>query len=104
MNLPVTCAKVWALSYLTDGGNEQIQMVRNTWREIQLHELSFFRFDDVYELVLVFRDGKTGQSRDASFKKSVANFFYENGILCLDLLEDAVNELHKSLSMKKKES
>ena len=56
------------------------------------------RFDDMYELVLEYKDGKTGQLREESFNRSVADFFDENGVLCFDLLEAAVLKLHKSLA------
>ena len=60
----------------------------------------FSRFDDMYDLSLVFTDGKTKRSRDASFSKSCADFFDENGLLCQDLVEKAVLALHKSLADK----
>jgi len=62
------------------------------------------KFDDIYDLVLVFKDGKTKISREESFKRSVADFMDENGLLCMDLLEDAVLKLHRSLSTDKKDN
>ena len=62
------------------------------------------RFDDIYDLVLVFKDGKTKISREESFKRSVADFMDENGLLCMDLLEDAVLKLHRSLATDKKDN
>ena len=52
----------------------------------------------MYELILEYKDGKTGQTREDSFNKSVAEFFDENGVLCFDLLEAAVLKLHKNLA------
>ena len=65
---------------------------------------SMKKFDDIYNLVLTFYDGKTGKGREESFNKSVADFFDENGVLCMDLVESAVMKLHKSLSSTKKDS
>lgn len=58
------------------------------------------KFDDIYDLTLVFRNGKTGATHDVTFHKSVADFFDENGLLCTDLLEDAVLKLHRDLGRK----
>lgn len=58
----------------------------------------------MYDLVLICKNGKSGKNRESSFHKSVANFFDDNGLLCMDLLEDAVLKLHKSLSNEKKDS
>ena len=51
----------------------------------------------MYDLALNFTDGKTGNTRDASFSKSCGEFFDENGVMCQDLVEKAVLDLHKSL-------
>ena len=56
------------------------------------------RFDDMYELVLQYKDGKTGQTCEESFNRSCADFFDDNGVLCFDLLENAVLKLHKTIS------
>ena len=61
------------------------------------------RFDDQYDLVLVFQDGRNGIKREESFKKSVANFFDDNGLLCMDLLEDAVLKLHRKVARQHQE-
>ena len=58
----------------------------------------FVRFDDMYQLILEYRDGKTGLVREDSFNRSVAEFFDENGVLCFDLLEDAVLRLHSNIA------
>ena len=52
----------------------------------------------MYELVLQYKDGKTGITREDSFNRSCADFFDENGLLCFDLLENAVLKLHKSIA------
>ena len=52
----------------------------------------------------MFKDGKTNISREKSFKRSVADFMDENGLLCMDLLEDAVLKLHRSLATDKKDN
>jgi len=64
----------------------------------------FFRFDDIYDLSLTFFDGKSGKSREDSIHRSVADFFDENGLLCMDLVESAVMKMHKSLANDKKDS
>ena len=66
--------------------------------------MNSFRYDDQYDLSLVFKDGKTGAKREEKFIKSVANFFDKNGLLCMDLLEDSVMKLITSLSNTKKDS
>ena len=60
------------------------------------------RFDDMYTMMLTFYDGKTGQTREDSFNRSVADFYDDNGVLCMDLVEAAVTKLHKGLSSAKK--
>ena len=58
----------------------------------------------MYELVLTFRDGKTGKMRESSLHRSVASFFDENGLLCRDFVEAAILKMHKGLSNDKKDS
>ena len=61
------------------------------------------KFDDMYELTLLFVDGKTKKRRHASFNRSCGDFFDENGLLCSDLVETAVLKLHRSLQNEKKD-
>jgi signal peptidase complex subunit 2 len=63
-----------------------------------------YRFDDVYDLILAYYDGKSGKMRESSFHRSVADFFDENGLLCMDKVESAVLKMHKTLSSDKKDS
>ncbi len=56
----------------------------------------------MYDLILAYYDGKSGKMRESSFHRSVADFFDDNGLLCMDLVETAVLKLHKSLSGDKK--
>jgi len=65
---------------------------------------SMKKFDDMYTMALTFYDGKTKAVREDSFNRSVADFFDDNGVLCLDILENSVVKLHKSLSSAKKNS
>jgi signal peptidase complex subunit 2 len=60
------------------------------------------RYDDQYELYMSFTDGITGQTREASFVRSVANFFDENGYLCNDLFDAEVSKLQVGLTTEKK--
>ena len=57
----------------------------------------------MYELDLNFVDGKTGKKRNASFSKSCADFIDENGLVCSDLIEKAVLNLHRNLAAEKKD-
>lgn len=63
----------------------------------------FCRYDDKYTFHLVFRDGKTGKRREASFIKSVANFIDVNGVICQDIIEPEIIKLHNSLLSDRKE-
>merc|ERR1712025_601416 len=59
---------------------------------------SMKKFDDMYTMMLTFYDGKTGATREDSFNRSVADFYDDNGVLCMDLVEAAVTKLHRGLS------
>lgn len=63
---------------------------------------SMKKFDDMYTMMLTFYDGKSQQTREDSFNRSVADFYDDNGVLCMDLLETAVTKLHKGLTTAKK--
>ena len=45
------------------------------------------KYDDKYELVLTYVDGKTGARRESTVVKSVGDYIDENGVICLDILE-----------------
>ena len=61
------------------------------------------RYDDKYQLSLVFRDGKTGRSREEHLKKSVANFIDTNGNIVQELVEAEVTKMHNNLTSERKE-
>lgn len=61
------------------------------------------KYDDKYNLVLAFIDGKTGSRRETSSKKSVANFIDVNGIVVQELVDTEVTKLHNSLLSDRKE-
>ncbi|XP_074657625.1 signal peptidase complex subunit 2-like [Tubulanus polymorphus] len=61
------------------------------------------RYDDIYNLTFSYFDGTTNQKRETTIKKSVANFFDENGVLCHDLFEPEIKKLRDGLSSGKKE-
>lgn len=60
------------------------------------------KYDDMYNLVLVYKDTKTGITRTDQFNKSVANYFDENGTLLSDLVENDVSKLHNCILAEKK--
>ena len=61
------------------------------------------RFDDMYSLSLCSVNSANGQIREASFEKSVANFFDTEGNLLNDLLEPEVLKLHSNIISGKKD-
>jgi len=60
------------------------------------------RYDDMYTMYLSFYDGKSKAVRQGEFTKSVSNYFDENGVLLVDLLEPDVVRLHDQLKPAKK--
>ncbi|KAI5705482.1 probable signal peptidase complex subunit 2 [Diaphorina citri] len=60
------------------------------------------KYDDMYNLVLQYKDTKTGVTRSEQFNKSVANYFDETGLLLPDLVENDVSRLHNSILAEKK--
>lgn len=61
------------------------------------------RYDDIYTVYLSLTDGKTKDTRSATFTRSVADFFDCNGYMCNDLFEPDVFKLHSSLTSEKKD-
>jgi len=61
------------------------------------------KYDDVYEVSVKVIDGKSGASRETSFKKSVADFIDDNGVVCQDLIEAEMMKMHNSLASNKKD-
>ena len=55
------------------------------------------KYDDKYELVLSFTDGKTKKVREAKSNRSVGQYFDEDGVLVMDQVEPEVTKLHNSL-------
>ena len=61
------------------------------------------KFDDQYELKLSLQDGKTGDLKETSIRKSVGEFIDENGVICQDIIEPVVVKMHNSLTTGKKD-
>ena len=63
---------------------------------------SLKKYDDMYELVLTFRDGKTKKVREAKSKRSVAQYVDENGVVLMEHIEPEVTKLHNGLLSSRK--
>jgi len=61
------------------------------------------KFDDMYEVTVRLVEGKSGASRETGFKRSVADFIDENGIICQDIVESQILKMHNSLANSKKD-
>jgi signal peptidase complex subunit 2 len=59
------------------------------------------KYDDKYELTISVEDGKG--IREATVKKSVANFIDVNGVVLDDLVANELNRIINSLLAEKKE-
>ncbi|XP_022093861.1 probable signal peptidase complex subunit 2 [Acanthaster planci] len=62
------------------------------------------RFDDMYTLVMMYKDNTTMAEREASLTKSVGCWFDENGLLVMDLFTNDVSSLHDGLLTEKKQN
>jgi len=62
------------------------------------------RFDDIYSLTLCCTNSKSGDYREATFEKTVANYFDTEGNLLMDLLEPEILKLHSNILSRKKEN
>jgi len=60
------------------------------------------KYDDMYELLLTCKDAKSGKVRKAESKRSVAQFFDDNGVLLMDCVEPEVTKLHNNLASNRK--
>lgn len=56
----------------------------------------------MYSISIEVQDAPGKMWREASFSRSVANFFDENGVLVSDVFEKEVRKLHDSLSKDRK--
>ena len=63
----------------------------------------FFRYDDIYHLIIDYKDGKKGNLRTENFKHSVAKFFDVNGVLSYEIFENELKILINSLTSEKKD-
>lgn len=75
--------------YQKDSSGEAV----NSWEASS----SLNKYDDMYELVLLYKDGKTKKVREAKSKRSVAQYFDDNGVLLMELVEPEVTKLHNGL-------
>ncbi|XP_038050461.1 probable signal peptidase complex subunit 2 isoform X1 [Patiria miniata] len=62
------------------------------------------RFDDMYTLVMTYKDSTSKTEREASVTKSVGSWFDENGLLLIDLFTNDVSSLHNGLLNEKKQN
>lgn len=68
-----------------------------------VHYTFGLRYDDKYNLVLSCQDGKSGSTREATVKKSVAYFVDVNGAVVGDMVDVEVTKLHNSLVSERKD-
>ncbi|XP_008549233.1 signal peptidase complex subunit 2 [Microplitis demolitor] len=61
------------------------------------------KYDDKYNLSFSVKNEATGVINEASVTKSVANFIDVNGVVCLDLVENFIANLHDSLLAQRKD-
>ncbi|XP_052265925.1 signal peptidase complex subunit 2-like isoform X2 [Dreissena polymorpha] len=61
------------------------------------------KYDDQYTLSMTYTDTASKKTRSSQITKSVASFFDENGVLCMDLYQPEVKMLKNNVSVSKKE-
>lgn len=61
------------------------------------------KYDDIYHLIIDYKDGKKRSLRTANFKHSVAKFFDDNGVLSYEIYENELKLLINSLMSEKKD-
>ena len=58
-------------------------------------------FGDKYNLFLTLHDGKSGKTREVSLNMPATDFF-DNGLVCCDVIESTVIKMLKILTLEKK--